>query len=353
MDDVRLTATNPADSSIVPVACNSKGELLLEEPIAGPPGEDGEDGQDGAPGLQGPQGERGPQGEQGPKGEDGKDGKDGKDGEDGQDGVIDLPPDPYEGALLGWLNNELAWVGTPPIVLPEGIFGPITAFNFNEGTITVEGEIPDYITNGVYIFQCEENGDYWTENRDTRHEWTQLTTGTADDRYPVSNVYNGSDVQEYREGARHTYPPGGDLTLDLTGLNIQVGNVTIKTYQGGSAPIKINGVQLPYQSPAGYATYSYNLNGIVETISVPYTDGGNYHYLLSIYFDGLLLVDRSLGAQMRVNQVLNNMIIGSFVNDKNFTVGKYLKVPEQRIAPWVLYGNDPTSLIDHLRSKGD
>ena len=32
MTDVRLTATNPKDSSVVPVACNSKGELLVTEP---------------------------------------------------------------------------------------------------------------------------------------------------------------------------------------------------------------------------------------------------------------------------------------------------------------------------------
>ena len=32
MTDVRLTATNPEDSSVVPVACNAKGELLIEEP---------------------------------------------------------------------------------------------------------------------------------------------------------------------------------------------------------------------------------------------------------------------------------------------------------------------------------
>ena len=37
MTDVRLTATNPADSSVVPVACNDKGELKLEEPIIQPP----------------------------------------------------------------------------------------------------------------------------------------------------------------------------------------------------------------------------------------------------------------------------------------------------------------------------
>jgi len=34
MTDVRLTATNPEDSSVVPVACNAKGELKLEEPLA-------------------------------------------------------------------------------------------------------------------------------------------------------------------------------------------------------------------------------------------------------------------------------------------------------------------------------
>ena len=33
MSDVRLTATNPVDSSVVPVACNEKGELKLEEPL--------------------------------------------------------------------------------------------------------------------------------------------------------------------------------------------------------------------------------------------------------------------------------------------------------------------------------
>ena len=35
MADVRLTATNPENSQAVPVACNSKGELLLEQPESG------------------------------------------------------------------------------------------------------------------------------------------------------------------------------------------------------------------------------------------------------------------------------------------------------------------------------
>lgn len=37
MADVRLTATNPENSEAVPVACNAKGELLLEAPEAADP----------------------------------------------------------------------------------------------------------------------------------------------------------------------------------------------------------------------------------------------------------------------------------------------------------------------------
>ena len=68
MADVRLTATNPEDSSVVPVACDASGRLLLEEQGQGPPG---------------------PEGPPGPKGDDGKDGKDGKDG------------DPFSGNFAG------------------------------------------------------------------------------------------------------------------------------------------------------------------------------------------------------------------------------------------------------------
>lgn len=52
MADVRLTATNPEDSKVYPVACNSAGELKLEEPILvpGPKGDKGDPGEKGDPG---------------------------------------------------------------------------------------------------------------------------------------------------------------------------------------------------------------------------------------------------------------------------------------------------------------
>jgi hypothetical protein len=93
MIDVRLTATNPEDSTLVPVPCNSRGELLTVAPKIekipndveiegdltvtglingsdgvgqqGPPGEDGKDGQDGEKGEPGGVGPQGPQGDPG------------------------------------------------------------------------------------------------------------------------------------------------------------------------------------------------------------------------------------------------------------------------------------------------
>ena len=53
MADVRLTAINPEDSSVVAVTCDASGRLLLEERGVGP---------------------QGPPGEQGPPGQDGQDG---------------------------------------------------------------------------------------------------------------------------------------------------------------------------------------------------------------------------------------------------------------------------------------
>jgi hypothetical protein len=83
--------------------------------------------------------------------------------------------------------------------------------------------------------------------------------------------------------------------------------------------------------------------------------GWNYVNLKTIDYKGRPFVDASLGTQMRVNSVINdNGVVGTFTNPgKPFVVGQYIKVPATRVAPWVLYGDDPTSLIDHLRSTRD
>jgi hypothetical protein len=101
MIDVRLAATNPEDSTLVPVSCNARGELNTVAPkIEEIPNDlqiDGDltvtgliNGSDGV-GEQGPQGEEGPQGPQGEQG----------------DGV----PIPYgkESQVLTIVNSVPAW----------------------------------------------------------------------------------------------------------------------------------------------------------------------------------------------------------------------------------------------------
>jgi len=76
-------------------------------------------------------------------------------------------------------------------------------------------------------------------------------------------------------------------------------------------------------------------------------------YVQAIKVDGVLLVDSDLSLNMRINTVFDNNLLGLRNIEKDFTIGKYLYVPSQRVAPWVLYGNDPTSLINHLRQSRD
>ncbi len=96
MIDVRLTATNPEDSTLVPVPCNARGELLTVAPtIEAIPNDVVIEGDLTV------------------------------NGEIIGSGGIDLPPDPLEGSLLGWQDGELAWIGgTYP--LPGGTYGPFT-----------------------------------------------------------------------------------------------------------------------------------------------------------------------------------------------------------------------------------
>ena len=130
-----------------------------------------------AEGLQGSEGPEGPQGPEGPE---------------GPPGEIELPPDPYEGALLGWLNNELAWVGTPPVPIPPGVFGPIIGWDAQSGVLAVEGEIPTAVGNGVYVWQCNSDGTNFTEGWNTSQVWSSACTGNPESGRPFTNIFDGN-----------------------------------------------------------------------------------------------------------------------------------------------------------------
>jgi hypothetical protein len=82
-------------------------------------------------------------------------GIDGPAGPPGPPGIGQLPADPYEGALLGWENGELAWVGSS-IVLPAGTYGPYRYVAAEERL-----EIPQNassLVNGQQIYMSDNLG---------------------------------------------------------------------------------------------------------------------------------------------------------------------------------------------------
>ena len=306
-----------SNGETLPVQVNALGQLVAE----------GLPGTDGAPGAQGPEGPEGPEGPQGPQGEPGE--------------SVELPPDPYEGALLGWLNGELSWVGTPPVPIPEGVFGPITDYVSENGYIEVHGSIPDTVGSGVYIYQCNERGTFFTAGWNVSAVWS-AGVGTE-------NIFDGDF---------DTYLLITSFPRTVTEVSFII-NSSVEILSNDGVYVTtaiINGVEcpVPYDGGSPIIWRSCDLSGLslpvtVTSFLIDYGGGSNNYHGIKV--DGKPLVDTDKSLGMRVNQVLGNAVIGVATADVDFTVGAYLRVPEQRVAPWVLYGNDPTSLIDHLRSS--
>ena len=291
-----------------------------------------------AEGLRGTEGPPGPEGPQGPEGPPGP-------------GGIELPPDPYEGALLGWLNGELSWIGTPPVPIPDNVYGPITSWDSENGLLSIDGIYPETIGNGVYLYQCDERGDFYTEDWNVTQTWSRGTV-TSGDAALMFNGDNsgGSNWSSADQEATFTFAepiPFNKIEL-LCSRNVHA----------VSAKIKINN-NIMTGVPA--ATGPGDMADFTSQVSSPLTslgitrDGAHGAYITAVFVDGMQLVDTDYSVNMRVNQRFSdNTVIGvSHPEGVDFTVGKYVRAPDQRVAPWLLYGNDPTSLIDHLRKTRD
>ena len=314
-----------SNGETLPVQVDAFGRLVAEG-LQGPPGQDGAQGSQGPPGPPGPPGE------------------------------IDLPPDPYEGALLGWLDGGLAWVGTPPVPIPEGIFGPIVSWDAENSLLTVDGPIPESIGNGVYLIQCNlegtpVNGLY---NWDVSKEWSNL--GFNYDPYystPLSEAFNPNTTTGALSESEFSLV-GLDIP-NATEVKIYIANNSGMNWRYGAS---VN--QGAVQEGVGRQDYWLN-NPLIftpnatlqrvdmEFFTTPY--GGIY----KMEVNGHLLVDSSIGAPTgRVSQKVNeNQLLIVPTNDQLFVPGNYLKVPSQQVASWVLYEGDPTSRIDHLRQIRD
>lgn len=291
-----------------------------------------------AEGLEGPRGPEGPQGPEGPEGPPGP--------------PIDLPPDPYEGALLGWLNGGLAWIGTPPVPVPPGLFGPIVSWN-PDGTMVLENAIPEGVGPGVFFTQTNfeqlpiRNDQPWLVS----YEWSDMTSGG----FPVGNWSEVFSL-DFNDGPVMTIGSG---TFSLESIGGLPGAVCTLKYQSkdGGPGLAVNGVQAELIQNDSIQTIELPISGGVldtVTIGVPPVSGGTTK-LFTISVDNKVLVDKSVGQlRGRISEVINDTtLIIEPVGSGSFSVGAYGNVDSQRVAPWVLYGNDPTSRIDYLRRTRD
>jgi len=294
-----------SNGETLPVQVDATGRLVAE----------------GLQGIQGPEGPEGPQGPQGPPGQ------------------IDLPPDPYEGALLGWLNGGLAWVGSPPVPIPEGVFGPIVSWDPDSLYLEVEGEIPETVGTGVYVYQCSRDGVYFTEGWNTSQVWSNGFTSAMSSSQPATNAFDGNAA---------TYAESTSNKINVIGTAYLDGSYLVEVKASGiSSSITCNGSPLTF-------TGSGNLwRGVVTNpfpLEINHPGSPDLYY---VKVEDEILVDTNRSLNMRVQQQLGNGLLGVPSAAVDFTVGQYLRVPAQRVAPWVLYGNDPSSLVDRPALYGN
>lgn len=295
----------------------------------------------------------------------GIEGQQGPEGPPGPPGVGELPANPYEGALLGWLNNELAWVGASPVPVPEGVFGPITNWD-SAGILEVEGEIPQQVSTGVFIYQCNQDGTIYVDGWDNSKTWSSgvtagVPTGTTTE-FDWKNAFNGLTTSTPVACAGQNF-----YTLYLD--NLIEGVDVIEAYLGGAAgdaSITFNTnyagkVSLPTNGGQWINASSALTSSDISSITIQSTGYGSTQ-LYALKADGRLLVDAGTypsapNLNLRVQSISGQSLIGTANRTDNFTPGKYLRVPEQDVARWLYDGTlnklITTTDIDNPRLTGN
>ena len=284
----------------------------------------------------------------------------GPEGPEGPPGIGQLPSDPYEGALLGWLNGELAWVSGGIVPIPEGTFGPIASWDPQNGVLVVDGEIPATISNGTYLYQVDNKGNLVSPGKNVEQDWQSFVSGPYASSHPPSHAFDG-DMTTYCCAQNS----GGVMTAQITGLTPNA-EVMVDTYEnnsgGGNQPsndayIDINGTRYVASTQSGVYQRTGNVtaDGRLNLTWTQTKNGGSGGYLFvcihRVSVSNVPLIDPDLALSFRVNQKAGNMLLGNANNGNQFIPGLYLKAPAQQVATWVYLGVDPTSRIDDLRSS--
>lgn len=203
------------------------------------------------------------------EGQPGTPGEPGSPGPPGPPGVGQLPPDPFEGAVLGWQDNELAWLGGS-VPLPAGTYGPYTYNSAQEqlnipqdasslvngqqlymsdskGNLTNVAYLTDTIASvagNVLTFPTANNfdkfevGDAVQSTKDWNQDevWSDIVTissGGVNSSFPLIQGFNGS-TSNRTEGSKN----GEYLEIPIS-ATIASGGVRVYASVGSSGPMVI------------------------------------------------------------------------------------------------------------------
>ena len=210
----------------------------------------------------------------------------GIEGPPGPPGIGQLPPDPFEGAFLGWEDGELSWLGGS-VPLPAGTYGPYTYIDGDErldipqdASSLVNGQqlyMSDFygqkisaefstdtianVNGNVLTFPTDNNFDKFEVGDVVQGAWNQSQVWTNKCSTTATIVSDFAGLSSIFDGDPNTY--GGILpgTLDITGLDVTGSNLTFKVVaaEGSAWEIKANEVSI--------ATGSGSQDGVNGTIS--------------------------------------------------------------------------------------
>ena len=181
----------------------------------------------------------------------------GQEGPPGPPGVGQLPPDPFEGAILGWKDNTLAWLGGS-VPLPEGTFGPI--IEYANGILTLEDEVSLPYLAAIFLSDAAGNRWFYTPTSSPITDVTDASMVVDNVGTKVLTLTDDTNLANFRVGdVVQDGPPGSGYLVPNTGFT-NPGEATpgteyywLKAFDGTNAQIG-NFATVIFADPIPYST---------------------------------------------------------------------------------------------------
>jgi hypothetical protein len=226
----------------------------------------------------------------------------GQEGPPGPPGVGELPPDPFEGAILGWKDNTLSWLGgVAP--LPEGTYGPI--LSYENGVLTLEEDVSLPYLASIYLSDVSGGVVVWSAlsapissvldaSFNKSQVWTNGVSPSAGDfSFPPTGGFDGN-IGSYSQ------TKGNNVTVEYTWDPVLIAdNITINPSPDTTCSCT---VYFEDSSSQAYTTAEFQAIGGVIPAAGKYCIGfrmagqssGGRTYLSDVKIDGLILVNTGL-----------------------------------------------------------